>query len=71
MSRLLRAGLTLGLTAGCTAYILWKIDVGQTADVLADTRLAPFGLAVAITVVTVIPMALRWQLLLAAKGMPD
>jgi uncharacterized protein (TIRG00374 family) len=67
----LRVVATLLLTGLAIAYLVWKIDVGKTADVLAATDLAWFGLAVAIMVLTALPMALRWQWLLAARGMPD
>jgi len=71
MKREVRLVATLLLTGLAVAYLVWKIDVGKTADTLADTDLAWFGLAVAIMVVTALPMALRWQWLLAARGMRD
>jgi uncharacterized protein (TIRG00374 family) len=71
MSRRLRVAATLLLTGLAVAYLVWKIDVGQTADVLAATDPAWFGLAVAIMILTALPMALRWQWLLAARGMQD
>ena len=33
--RALRAAATLVVTGLCTAYIVWKIDLGRTAHVLA------------------------------------
>ncbi len=71
MKRWVRLVATLLLTGLAVAYLVWKIDIGKTADTLADTDLAWFGLAVAIMVVTALPMALRWQWLLAARGMRD
>ncbi|MBA2361209.1 MAG: flippase-like domain-containing protein [Actinobacteria bacterium] len=71
MTRLLRVGATLLVTALCTAYVVWKIDVGQTADILGDTRLGYFLLAAGITVATTWAMALRWKWLLDAKGIDD
>jgi len=71
MNRWLRVVATLVLTGLAVAYLVWKIDVGKTADVLAATDLAWFGLAVAIMILTALPMALRWQWLLAARGMQD
>jgi uncharacterized protein (TIRG00374 family) len=68
---LLRIALTLAVTGACTAYILWKIDVGRTAHILAHARIGYFLLAVAIMVFTIPPMAWRWQLLLRAKGIED
>ena len=59
------------LTALAVAYILLKIDVEQTWDVLTSADLWWFALAVAIMIVTAMPMALRWQWLLAAQGIVD
>src|SRR5262249_19434194 len=69
--RLIRVGATLVVTGLCTAYIVWKIDVGKTVDVLRDARLGYFFGAVAIMVVTVPPMAWRWQRLLAGRHIDD
>jgi hypothetical protein len=71
MRRSVRVGGTLVLTALAVAYLVWKIDLGQTSDVLRETDLAWFGLAVSIMIGTALPMALRWQWLLAAQGMHD
>ena len=38
MSRSIRVALTLLVTGLCTAYVLWKIDIGKTIDVLAGRR---------------------------------
>jgi uncharacterized protein (TIRG00374 family) len=69
--RALRVGLTLLVTGLCTAYILWKIDVARTAHILAHANVGYFLLAVAIMVVTVVPMTWRWQQLLRAKEVRD
>jgi uncharacterized protein (TIRG00374 family) len=66
-----RALATIVVTGLCTAYILWKIDVGKTVDVLRDARLSYFFASVGIMVVTVLPMAWRWQRLLAGRGIHD
>jgi uncharacterized protein (TIRG00374 family) len=71
MSRPVRVFLTLLITALGSAYLLWKIDVSRTLDVLADADPWYFLAAVALMVVTVWPMALRWQWLLHAKGIDD
>ena len=71
MSRSFRVVATLALTALCTAYILWKIDVGETASIVADASVGWFLACVAIMLVTTIPMAWRWQRLLAAQGVRE
>jgi glycosyltransferase 2 family protein len=71
VSRLLRAVATLVLTGLAVAYLLWKIDVGETAGVLADASPWWFLLAVAIMTLTVVPMAERWRRLLASQGMRE
>ncbi len=70
-SRLVRILLTLLVTGLCTAYIVFKIDIGKTAHILAHARLGYFLLAIAIMVMTIWPMAWRWQLLLQAKQIDD
>ena len=71
MKRPVRIALTLLVTGLCTAYILWKIDVGETAHVVAHAR--PLWLlgSLAIMVVSVWPMAWRWQRLLEARGVHE
>ncbi len=66
--KLFRIPLTLVVTGLCTAYILWQINVGEALDVILSAKLSYLALSLAIMVVTVLPMAWRWQLLLAAKG---
>jgi glycosyltransferase 2 family protein len=71
MSRRLRVALTLVVTGLCTAYLVWKIDLGQAFDVLADADPGWFLLAIALMTVTLWPMAWRWQWLLRARGVED
>jgi glycosyltransferase 2 family protein len=71
MRRALRIVGTLVFTGLAVGYLVWKIDLGKTADVLRHASLWWFGLAVAIMVLTVLPMALRWQWLLAAQGIDE
>jgi glycosyltransferase 2 family protein len=71
VSRRIRVALTLLVTALCAAYVLWKIDVGRTLELLVDINLGWFAAAVAVMVVTTWPMAKRWQWLLDAKGIHD
>jgi uncharacterized protein (TIRG00374 family) len=71
VKRPVRIAIGLALTTLAVAYILLKIDVHQTWDVLTSANLWWFGLACTIMIVTVVPMALRWQWLLAAQGLRD
>ena len=66
-----RIALTLVVTGLCTAYILWKIDLGKTGHVLATARPGWWLLSLGIMVGSVFPMAWRWQRLLAARGVHD
>jgi uncharacterized protein (TIRG00374 family) len=59
------------LTSAAVAYILLKIDIHKTWDVLTSANLWWFALACTIMIVTALPMAKRWQWLLAAQGMID
>jgi uncharacterized protein (TIRG00374 family) len=69
--RLIRLSGTLVVTGLCLAYIVWKIDIRRTVHVLVHAQFAYFAAAVAIVVVSVWPMAWRWQKLLNAKGIHD
>jgi uncharacterized protein (TIRG00374 family) len=71
MSRPLRVGGTLVLTAAAVAYLVWKIDLGTTADVLAETDPGWFLAATLIMVLTVPVLAARWGWLLAAHGLHE
>ena len=71
MRRAIRIGATLVITGLCTAYLVWKIDVGKTLDILEHAKVGYFLLAVAIMVSTVWPMTWRWQQLLNAKGIHE
>ena len=71
MSRPLRVVLTLVLTGLAVAYVLWKIDVGRTVDVLLDAEPGWFLLAAGIMLATTPLMALRYGWLLAARGVRE
>jgi glycosyltransferase 2 family protein len=71
MTRRTRQVGTLVLTAVAVAYLVWKIDLGTTLEILGDTDLAWFALAVTIMVVTVPALALRWGWLLAAHDIHE
>lgn len=69
--RALRATATLVVTGLAVAYILWRVDLRETVHVLANASagwwLASFG----IWVVTVWPLAWRWQRLLSASDIHE
>jgi glycosyltransferase 2 family protein len=69
--RSIRLVATLVVTGLCTAYVVWKIDVSKTAHLLAHASIWYFLGAVVIMVVSVWPMAWRWQKLLEARGIRD
>jgi uncharacterized protein (TIRG00374 family) len=69
--RLVRLSLTLVVTGLAVAYLLWKIDLSTTWHILANASVGWFVLSVAIMSGTVLPMAWRWQRLLAARGIHD
>ena len=69
--RVVRIALTLAITGGCLAYILWQLDVRRTLDILVHSHLGWFLGAVAIMIGGVPPMAYRWQKLLQAHGVRD
>ena len=71
MRRRLRPAVTLALTLACAAYLVWKIDLGQTLHVLGEVRLAYFATALALLFATIPPLAWRWRLLLRARGIDD
>ena len=69
---LIRATGTLALGGLCIAYIVWKIDLGETrARPRATRHAATSSLATAITIGAVIPLTWRWQRLLAARGVHE
>jgi len=71
MRRALKVGGTLAVTVLAVGYLVWKIDIHKTIEVLRDANLWWFGLAVAIMIVTALPMTLRWQWMLDAQGIHD
>ena len=62
---------TIGLSGLCLAYILWKIDLRETAHVLANANIGEFLLASVITIGAVVPLTWRWQRLLSVRGIDE
>jgi uncharacterized protein (TIRG00374 family) len=69
--RWLRIGLQLAVSGGLLAYLLWKIDLGVTLSYIRSSNPAYLVGAIAIFIATFWPMAWRWQLLLASKGIHE
>jgi len=71
VSRPVRVVGTLVLTAVAVAYLVWKIELRTTIDILSEASLGWFVLAVAIMVLTVPVLAMRWGWLLEAQGIRE
>src|SRR5205085_1747717 len=69
--RVKRALATLVVAALCTAYIVWKIDLGRTGRVLVHAQAGWWLLSLGIMAGSVWPMAWRWQRLLAARDVHE
>ena len=71
MQPLVPRSASLIVTLSRSPTSLSKIDVRETPEIIADANPWWFLLAVAIMMLTVIPMAERWQKLLASQGMRE
>jgi uncharacterized protein (TIRG00374 family) len=71
MNRPLRVALTLIVTGAAVAYILYKIDLGKTAHIIGSASVPWILISIFFTLVTVPPMAWRWQFLLTARGIRE
>jgi glycosyltransferase 2 family protein len=69
--RAIRVAAGVVVTGLCTAYIVWRIDLGKTAHILGHARIGYFLGSLGIMVVTVWPMAWRWRELLRSQGIVD
>lgn len=70
-NRWLRLGATLLVTGLAAAYIVSKINLGQTAHTIGHANPRWLALSAFLTIVTVPPQAWRWQLLLRVRGVDD
>ena len=68
MKRPLKVAATLLVTSLAVAYILSKVDLGKTKDILESASVPWLVLSALLTVVTVPPMA--WHQFRASKGEP-
>ena len=71
MKRPLKVFATLLVTALAVAYILSKVDLGKTKDILTSASVPWVLVSAVLTVVTVPPMAWRWQRLLDVRGVQE
>jgi uncharacterized protein (TIRG00374 family) len=69
--RALRVTGTLVVTGLAVAYILWRVDLRETVHVLVNASAGWWLASVGIWVVTVWPLAWRWQRLLASSGIHE
>jgi hypothetical protein len=71
MKRSLKIAATLLVTSLAVAYILSQVDLGKTKDIIAAASVPWLLLSALLTVVTVPPMAWRWQRLLTVRGVAE
>jgi glycosyltransferase 2 family protein len=71
MKRPIRVALTLVVLAAAVGYILYKVDLHKTVDILKSASVPWLVASALLTLVTVPPMAWRWQQLLRVRGVPD
>ena len=69
--RAVRVAASLVVTGLAVFYIVWRTDLGKAFDILSHAGVGWFLGSLAIMLVTVVPMAWRWQLLLAGRGIAD
>ena len=71
MKRWLRPVATVVVSAAAGAYILVKIDIDKTLHIIGSASVPWVLISVFFTLVTVPPMAWRWQRLLVARGVHE
>jgi uncharacterized protein (TIRG00374 family) len=71
VTRLLRVGVTLVVLSLAFIYILLKIDVHKTADIIRGASGWWVGVSMLMILAGVFPMAWRWQLLLRARTIKE
>jgi uncharacterized protein (TIRG00374 family) len=69
--RRIRIALQVLVSGAILAYLLWRIDVGETADLIAASSPGYVLAALALFVGTTWGMSWRWQALLASKGIHE
>jgi uncharacterized protein (TIRG00374 family) len=71
MSRRVRLIATLVVSALAVGYILLKIDVRKTLDIIGNASPAWIALSAFLILITIVPMVWRWQQLLRARGIDE
>jgi len=71
MKRWLRPVATVVVSAAAGAYILVKIDIDKTLHIIGSASVPWVLISVFFTLITVPPMAWRWQRLLEARGVHE
>src|SRR5436305_3412265 len=71
MKRSLKIAATLLVTALAVAYIVSKVDLGKTKDIITSASVPWLFVSAVLTLVTVPPMGWRWQRLLAVRGVHE
>lgn len=71
ISRPVRVGVQLLVSGVVIAYLLWRIDVGRTVDLIRSSNGWDLLAAYAIVLGTTVGMAWRWKALLASKGIDE
>jgi glycosyltransferase 2 family protein len=71
VKRALKWSGSVVVTGLLVTYIVWKIDLGRTGHILAGAKLSYLAGSLALMIVSVWPMAWRWQKLLAARGVHE
>ena len=69
--RVLKLSGSLIVTGLALAYLVYKIDLGETIHILANAKLGFLLASLTIMILSVWPMAWRWQRLLAARGVHE
>jgi len=71
MKRSTKIAATLLVTSLAVAYILSKVDVAKTKDIITSASVPWLLVSAALTLVTVPPMGWRWQRLLFVRGVRE
>lgn len=71
MSRPLKVTLQLLVSGAVFAILLWRIDLGETMDVLGESKWGYVAAALVIFVATTWLMAWRWWALLESRGVRE